>query len=229
MTDRFFMHPTCIQRVADGPSHLHPCYVCSHVTSQLASKEQLTGRSRTQPASRVVNGPSRLHLTERPAGPPVYSQSRPSDLVTSPDRVHVTPQRATACNATERPAGPLIHSKSRPSDSHHLPNFASQESSPPASQCRAVAASTCTQQTDRQALSFIRNRVPVVTITCTPTSWPSNHPHPKSHPSDRRLIRSISRPSDDHHLHLNVASQRPPTLKKRPASRLIHPIPRHTQ
>ena len=178
-TDRLCTQPAPRERPTGPLTCTHVVFApTSRPSGQLTSKEQLTGRSRTQPASRVVNGPSRLHRTERPAGPPVHSQSRPSDLVTFPNRVHVAPQRATTCNPTERPAGPLIHSKSRPSDSHHLPDLASQESSPPASQRRAVAATTCTQRTGQQALLFIRNRVPVVTITCTPTSWPSNHPHP---------------------------------------------------
>jgi hypothetical protein len=144
------MHPTYTQRAADGPSHLRPCYVCSHVTSQ----------------------------------------------------------RATTCNPTERLAGPLIHSKSCPSDSHYLPNLAFQQSSPPASQRRALPAPN--RQTGRPSHSFeIRSQW-----------WPSlafQHRGPAtiriptSHPSDRHLIYFISHSSDDPHLHLNVASQR---LKK---------------
>lgn len=57
-TDGSFMHPTYTQRAADGPSHLRPCYVCSHVTSQRATT---------------------CNPTERLAGPLIHSKSCPSD------------------------------------------------------------------------------------------------------------------------------------------------------
>ena len=94
----------------------------------------------------------------------------PVILVASPDCVPstCTPTSRLSNNlhSTEWPAGRLIHSKSRPSDSCYLPSLASQRPSPPASQRRALAT-TCTQQTGRQALSFIQNRVPVNAITYT--------------------------------------------------------------
>ena len=171
------MHPTCIQRAAEGPSHLHSCCVCSHITSQWPiGIQRATDGSFAHPTS--------FQSGQRTLSPaPNRASSRPSCTlaIASQRSCHLPrscPRRAPASDPTERPAGPLIHLKSRPSDSHHLPDLASQESSPPASQRRAVAATTCTQQTGQQALSFIRNRVPVVTITCTPTSRPSNHPHP---------------------------------------------------
>jgi hypothetical protein len=51
-TDGSFMHPTCTQRAADGPSHLHSCYVCAHVTSQwLIGIQRATNGSFAHPTS----------------------------------------------------------------------------------------------------------------------------------------------------------------------------------
>ena len=175
----------------------------------------------------------------------------PVILVAYPDRVPstCTPTSRLRNNvhSTEWPVGPLIHSKSRPSDSCYLPSLASQRPSPPASQRRAPAT-TCTQQTGRQALSFIQNRVPVIAITYTPTLYPSNYPHLNvasqslpSHPfhmaSQRptsRFIHSTPRPSDRHHLdrgipltittHTSVASQRLSTPNGRPMDHPTHSV-----
>ena len=104
----------------------------------------------------------------------------------------------TQLASRERPTGPLI-----PSTSHPCDYF-----SPPASK-RRILATTCTPKSGQQVvLLFIRN-----CVICIPTL----------HPSNRRLIHSISCPSDYFHLHPNVASQRPPAPKERPTGPpLIH-------
>jgi hypothetical protein len=58
-----------------------------------------------------------------------------------------------------------------------------------------MAALTHTQQSGRQALSFIRNRIPAIVSTSTPMSRPSNHQLPHI---------SLSRPNDCLHLHVSA-------------------------
>ena len=89
---------------------------------------------------------------------------------------------------------------------------------PPASKCR-VPATSYTQKSGQQVLSFIRNHLLVIVVISTSISRPSDYIY-----LQRRIplitVSSISRPSDYLHLHPNVASQRPPAPNDR---RLLHP------
>ena len=88
-TGRLCTHPA--PRELQTASHLHPCYVCTHLTSQPVAVgiQRATDRSFKHPTSfqRALDGPSHLHPTMQPAGPLVHSKSRPSDPCHLPDRV----------------------------------------------------------------------------------------------------------------------------------------------
>ena len=82
---------------------------------------------------------------------------------------------------------------------------------------RCVPATICTPKSDQRVLPFIRNHVPMIAATHTPTSHPSDHPHPNvaSQLSPLSPLQSLS--NDYFYLHPNIASQRssPPTAQHR--------------